>query len=140
MHAACTSHSRSLESLTCKVNIHMRALGTSSLLGMQWQCPAPCRATSCPAPLNARVQFHTVRSTRITASAAQGRRPSVVCAGFQKPLTSAERKAKRADSQRLGKALVTVQLGQRGLTDSFYEGLAGALAANELVKVRRARQ
>jgi len=60
----------------------------------------------------------------------------VVLAGFQQPLSNAERKAKRADAQRMGKGIVTVQLGQKGLTETFLKGLADALAANELVKVR----
>ena len=60
----------------------------------------------------------------------------VIAAGLQRPLTGAERKAKRAESQRLGKDIVLIQLGQKGMTPSFLEGVAAALAANELVKIR----
>jgi RNA-binding protein YhbY len=60
----------------------------------------------------------------------------VVVAGLQPPLTTAERKSKRAEAARLGKALVAVTLGQKGLSPTFLQGLAAALAGNELVKVR----
>ncbi|PSC75879.1 putative RNA binding [Micractinium conductrix] len=72
------------------------------------------------------------------ARAAGAAQPSVlrVTAGYQRPLTNQERKAKRAEAQRLGRALVTVQVGQKGLTDSFMDGLRAALLANELVKVK----
>jgi RNA-binding protein YhbY len=59
--------------------------------------------------------------------------------GYQRPLTSSERKAKRAESQRLGKALVTYQLGQRGLTPTFLQGVADALKAHGLCKVSSAK-
>lgn len=72
-----------------------------------------------------------LRSTPIIS-----RRALVVTAGFQGPLTSAERKAKRADAQRLGKAIVLQQLGMKGITPAFVQGLCSALVANELVKVR----
>ena len=50
------------------------------------------------------------------ARAAGAAQPSVlrVTAGYQRPLTNQERKAKRAEAQRLGRALVTVQVGQKG--------------------------
>lgn len=67
------------------------------------------------------------------------RRLVVVSAGLQRPLTSAERKAKRAEAARLGKDLVAVTLGQKGLSPAFLQGLATALAANELIKVRLSR-
>ena len=63
------------------------------------------------------------------------RRVLIITAGHQPALTNAERKTKRAESQRLGKAVVLVQLGMKGMTPSFVEGLASALAANEFVKV-----
>lgn len=56
-------------------------------------------------------------------------------ASFQRPLSNAERKAKRAEAQRLGRRLCSVNLGQKGLTPAFLEGFRLALAANELVKV-----
>jgi RNA-binding protein YhbY len=55
--------------------------------------------------------------------------------GHQRPLSNAERKAKRAEAQRLGRRLCSVNLGQKGLTPAFLEGFRLALAANELVKV-----
>ena len=54
---------------------------------------------------------------------------------YQRPLTGAERKAKRADAHKLGKSIVTCQIGQRGLTESFLQSSADALRANELIKV-----
>lgn len=53
---------------------------------------------------------------------------------YQPALSSKEKSLKRAESQRL--TLVTVNLGQKGLTDSFVEGLYAALEKNTLVKVR----
>jgi RNA-binding protein YhbY len=55
---------------------------------------------------------------------------------MQQPLTGAERKAKRSESQRLGKAIVLQQLGQKGITPAFIESAASALVANEFIKVR----
>ncbi len=64
------------------------------------------------------------------------RRNLTISAGMQQPLTSAEKKAKRSDSQRLGKAIVSQNLGQKGITPAVIEGLASALVANEFLKVR----
>jgi hypothetical protein len=55
--------------------------------------------------------------------------------GHQRPLTNQERKARRAEAQRLGRDLCTVQLGQKGLSPTFLEGFRLAVASNELVKV-----
>lgn len=60
--------------------------------------------------------------------------PAAGC--WQQPLSSAERKAKRAEAQRMGRDIVTVNMGKNGISQNFIAGLAGALAANELVKVR----
>ncbi|KAL4443985.1 hypothetical protein ABPG75_011722 [Micractinium tetrahymenae] len=59
-----------------------------------------------------------------------------VTAGYQQPLNSQQRKAKRAEAQRLGRSICMVNLGQQGLTPQFLEGFRLAIAANELVKVR----
>lgn len=61
---------------------------------------------------------------------------AVVRAGLQPQLSQQKRKALRAESQRLGKALCTVQLGQKGLSSSFFEGAWAALQANGLLKAR----
>lgn len=63
----------------------------------------------------------------------------VAMAQKQQPLTSAERKAKKAEAQRLGKALVSVNLGQKGMTTAFLQDMANAISRNELVKVRKNR-
>jgi len=60
----------------------------------------------------------------------------IIVAGMQQPLTGAERKAKRSESQRLGKAIKMQQLGQKGITPTFIESAASALVANEFIKVR----
>ena len=57
-------------------------------------------------------------------------------AGQQRQLTNAQRKELQAESQRLGKALVTVNLGKAGMTERFIQSLLDAQAANQLVKVR----
>ena len=54
----------------------------------------------------------------------------------QPPLTQQERKALRAESQRLGKQLCTVQLGQNGLTPQFLDATWAALRANGLIKIK----
>jgi RNA-binding protein len=64
------------------------------------------------------------------------RRNLTLVAGMQQPLSSAEKKAKRSESQRLGKAIVLTQLGQKGITPAFIESTASALVANEFIKVR----
>ena len=53
----------------------------------------------------------------------------------QQPLSKLERNAKRAESQRLGRQLVTVQIGRQGITPNLIVALGDALAKNELVKV-----
>lgn len=67
---------------------------------------------------------------------AASRRASFCITAAHPPLSSADRKAKRAEAQRLGKSIVTVQLGQRGVTQSFLEGLYAALAVRGYVKIR----
>ncbi|KAG7667207.1 hypothetical protein Ndes2526B_g04290 [Nannochloris sp. 'desiccata'] len=64
------------------------------------------------------------------------KRNLTIVAGMQQPLTGAEKKAKRSESQRLGKAIVLTQLGQKGITPAFIESAASALIANEFIKVR----
>jgi RNA-binding protein len=75
-------------------------------------------------------------SSRAASRAAAAAAAAPARAATQQPLSNAEKKAKRAESQRLGKALVTVQLGKSGVTPSFLQGVADALNAHELVKVR----
>lgn len=128
-----------------------------------------CRLRPAPAAgwLRAPAARQAVRFTVLASSS-----------GYQQPLSNQERKAKRAESQRLGRQvrrlrgaalalrcaaagpthvvrlaspvlaplpllppgrpqLVTVNLGQKGLTPAFIDGFRKALAANELVKVGR---
>ncbi|KAL4437759.1 hypothetical protein ABPG77_005671 [Micractinium sp. CCAP 211/92] len=89
--------------------------------------------------------LQTARARPVLALAAAAlRRPAVrqrlpltpVAAGYQQPLTNQQRKAKRAEAQRLGRSICTVNLGQKGLTPQFLDGFRLAMAANELVKVR----
>ena len=54
---------------------------------------------------------------------------------YQRPLTKVEKNEKRAASQRLGRQLVTVQVGRQGITSNLVVALGDALARNELVKV-----
>jgi len=54
---------------------------------------------------------------------------------YQQPLSKVERNTKRTESQRLGKQLVTVQIGRQGITPNLIIALGDALAKNELVKV-----
>ena len=99
----------------------------------------------------AAASLHTIRP-RPAAMAAALRRPAAALAaatgaaaaftvrasnngGHQRPLTNQERKARRAEAQRLGRDLCTVQLGQKGLSPTFLEGFRLAVASNELVKV-----
>ena len=53
----------------------------------------------------------------------------------QQPLSKVERNTKRTESQRLGKQLVTVQIGRQGITPNLIIALGDAIAKNELVKV-----
>ena len=55
----------------------------------------------------------------------------------QQPLSKVERNSKRTESQRLGKQLVTVQIGRQGITPNLIIALGDAIAKNELVKVRQ---
>lgn len=98
-------------------------------------------------PRHARIQIHNFKSASLsvpnsalilTPSRAThvARRTLVVSAGMQQPLTSAEKKAKRSESQRLGKEIVATQLGQKGITPAFIQSAASALVANEFIKVR----
>ena len=54
---------------------------------------------------------------------------------YQQPLSKLERNTERTESQRLGKQLVTVQIGRQGITPNLIIALGDALAKNELVKV-----
>ncbi|PRW50947.1 RNA-binding [Chlorella sorokiniana] len=98
-------------------------------LGAAW---APRRALpqrSAPAgPAPVQLTPRSVAAAAVVASSSSG--------GLQRPLTNQERKAKRAEAQRLGRQLCTVNLGQKGMTPAFIEGFRLALAANELVKVK----
>jgi len=118
-----------LHALRCILKIHICTM--SSFRTLQWPLQrAQCLSLTSfgpRAPLPHRLSARLILSCR---------RLTVSCSGHQVPLSNAERAAKRADAQRLGKALVTVAVGQKGLTDTFLEGVATALAANELVKVR----
>ena len=53
----------------------------------------------------------------------------------QRPLSKVEKNDMRAASQRLGRQLVTVQIGRQGITRNLIVALGDALARNELVKV-----
>lgn len=64
------------------------------------------------------------------------KRNLIISAGMQQPLSSGERKTLRSESQRLGKAIVTTQLGLKGMTPAFIESAASALIANGFIKVR----
>lgn len=55
---------------------------------------------------------------------------------YQPVLSKVEKNEKRADSQRLGKKLVTLIIGRAGITRNTVYALGDALSANELVKVR----
>jgi len=55
---------------------------------------------------------------------------------YQPELSSAERKAKRAQAHRMGKSLVTCNMGAKGITLAWLESLFATIRANQLVKVR----
>ena len=55
---------------------------------------------------------------------------------YHPELSSAEKKAKRAQAHRMGKSLVTCNMGAKGITLAWLESLFGTLRANQLVKVR----
>lgn len=74
---------------------------------------------------------------RLSAPISRCRLPVAATAdGGQPPLTQQERKALRAESQRLGKQLYRAQLGQKGMTPAFLQGAWDALSANGLIKVK----
>ncbi|KAI3427170.1 hypothetical protein D9Q98_007107 [Chlorella vulgaris] len=73
------------------------------------------------------------RRTAVLVAASATRNPS---GGYQQPLSNSERKSKRGEAQRLGRELVTVNLGKNGLTPAFLDGFRTALTSNELIKVR----
>ena len=54
---------------------------------------------------------------------------------YQRQLSKVEKNAMRAASQRLGRQLVTVQIGRQGITPNLIQALGDAIARNELVKV-----
>ena len=54
---------------------------------------------------------------------------------YQPALSKVEKNEKRAESQRLGKKLVTLIIGRAGITRNTVYSLGDALAKNELVKV-----
>lgn len=82
------------------------------------------------------------KHTGLSENSTEGRKPCVTVSaaggkkGYQRELSSAEKSSKRTQSQKLGKDLVVVNLGQKGVTDSFLAGLYTALKANTMVKVR----
>lgn len=71
------------------------------------------------------------RRTAVLVAASATRNPS---GGYQQPLSNSERKSKRGEAQRLGRELVTVNLGKNGLTPAFLDGFRTALTSNELIK------
>ena len=54
---------------------------------------------------------------------------------YQPPIDKAKRNRFRAESQQLGKDLYVATIGRNGITETFIQGLADALAARKLVKV-----
>ncbi|KAL4855272.1 hypothetical protein ACK3TF_004030 [Chlorella vulgaris] len=71
------------------------------------------------------------RRTAVLVAASATRNPS---GGYQQPLSNSERKSKRGEAQRLGRELVTVNLGKNGFTPAFLDGFRTALTSNELIK------
>ena len=65
----------------------------------------------------------------------RGRRLCCAAGAGQQPLSNQEKKRLRAESQQMGKKLVTVNIGKAGITEKFLQGLLDAQAANELIKV-----
>lgn len=106
-----------------------------------WRAPAATAAAARPPPrLHAAAAAPVPRRVHAAAIICTASARSVICStaagGYQRPLTNQERKAQRAAAQRLGRQLITVSLGQKGLTPTFLEGFRLAMGANALVKVR----
>lgn len=104
--------------------------------------PSHCAVFPAHIPARAPVSLRQFRHCAITSPCLQtrSRKALAVCAGYQQPLPGVERKAKRAESQRLGDKLVVVHMGKNGISPSFLQSVIDVFNAHELVKASHPSQ